>query len=373
MRVHFLSPRQGDDRGAVAVLVVILLTVLMAMAAVAVDVSSAWAMKRKLSVAADGAALAAAGAIGNSMPLGMACPDGLALASAAGQQAAATANQGTAPGSTMTQYTATCAADGSYVEVTVANQQTVPSIFAGIFSLLGSSDTTLTPARQATARVGPPKAVSGLRPYAVCTSVILGTTGYPDVTKAYAVSLSNENPDKSAQCTGTQPGQWGTVDFTPTGGGTNETVDWTVSGYPGYVTLPGQIGVDTGNPPSQVAMDSSALPYLVSSGEVVAFPVVSGCGNCSGGSKGTFYGTGFVNAQVCAYRIGAKYSDPEQSKCSDTNGVTTEIAAYAATKNNIDYLIIQPTKYTGSSYLGFSGCSIGSSCDLGARGVQLYR
>jgi hypothetical protein len=361
MRVHLnrTSVHRRDD-GAVAVLVALLMPLLLVMAAAAVDVSDAWATKRNLSVAADAAALAAAGRIGEVAPGGTDCLSKLSAdVTAAATSAAQAANQGTAPGSSITVDPPTCVDNGTAIEVHVSNSKQVESFFLSALKLFGANPQPLQPARQATARLTPATTISGLRPFAVCLSVVDSAEAHPDQT--FVADLNN----KIGICGTTKPGNWGTVDFNGGANGANDLYDWTLNGYPGAVNIPDKnLPADPGMPgPGKI---DGPLDTLLN--QVILLPVVTQYtetnGN-GGGNNASFNTVAFVGARVCGYSLNNKIG---KGTCWDN------AKAQQYLNEKVDFLQFRYFSYSTSSYPGATGtCKFGSVCDEGVTGVSLYK
>ena len=259
MRIQ-LTPR-SDDRGAIAVIVALLALVIIGLAAFAVDFGNAYAVKRKLSVAADAAAVAAAidvGQIVNNQATG--CSSGQ-LTPTTAQSAAQSVAQSTAAKvngendlsgqATVTSVTVTCTDQD--VRVSVSNGQSVPTFFGSVFGVIQTN-----PVQSATARIYPPSAPTGLRPIAACASNL--NERYDPITKTYGpllvfMSQDTLGIDSSCNRVTANPGQFDIVDFLDQGyyglfadacggnipgkGGGNAGCQdaWMESGYGGAVWL----------------------------------------------------------------------------------------------------------------------------------------
>lgn len=368
MRVQLSRARRHgpDDGGAIAIIVALLCTVMFVMAAFAVDVGNAFAVKRQLSVAADAAALDAARAVAVAesagQPIlggGRGCSSWSAAQIAAARSAASTAANATNSAndrsgeSTVDGVTVTCVGD-SRVEVKVDNSRDLDVFFGGIAGATGYS-----PARSATAAVLPRLAISGLRPYAACNTVVDAASAQPGTT--FVMDLDN----KIGLCNSTAPGNWGVVDFD---GGSNPTGDirnWTEFGYPNPVPAPdSDLPADPG---ANLAPVSSQLDTLVD--QVVLFPVVTGYTPGSGpGSNGRFNLIGFVGAKVCAYYV--SNTQYKYGSCYDA----AKAAPYQAARPRVRFIQFQYVSYTGGYSGGGATCSFSApECKYAILSAQLYR
>ena len=311
MRVLTLMAQRDKrrDDGAVAIIVSLFLIVFLIFAAFAVDIGNAYANKRQLSVAADAAALAAAKAVGESVPRGMDCEAALAAMGNATQIAKATADEINAKSNRKNAANATepvdravvtCIdADGDgqkdAVEVQVDNSRDVQTAFASIIGV----DQIATGAT-ATAIFARFPTVGGLRPWAICDGTAKASIDQPDVT--FFTGLDN----KLGICSkGPQSGNWGSVDFDGSLGNNANSAKilaaWTLNGYAGpRVDIPGLIDADPGVSQSQMLEDA----FKAITGEVVAFPAASECvGGCNGNTA-KFDTLGVIFAKVCGVKYG---------------------------------------------------------------------
>lgn len=343
MRVQLIRDR--DDHGAIAVIVALLAVVLVGLAAFAVDFGNSYAVKRKLSVAADAAALAAASDVGKiALTQATGCSGGL-LQPASAQAAAQTVAQTTATAvnsrndlsgqATVTSVTVTCTSQD--VRVNVVNHQTVPTLFGSVF---GVSQTD--PTRSATARVFSSDTYSGLRPIAACASTVqVRYQPKSGVQQPFLVFMDKNSLGSltglDTTCYKASSGQWDVANFldqgyynpasgyfsdpcaggNPQSGGNGKCqAAWLENGYGGAVYLknphvyvpdpalrtnaadPGLLGN------SGVASSNSfrnALDTLP--GKVVLIPVVDWLSNAKIGIKNVndrFGLTGVVAVRVCA-------------------------------------------------------------------------
>jgi Flp pilus assembly protein TadG len=412
--------RRGDDDGAIAVLVALLAVVLVGMAAFAVDLGNAYAVKRKLSVTADSAALAGAAAASKALSVGSASCDTAsgqitpasqqALGQAAAQSAAAAVmSQGDLSGrSTLSPVTLTCTADD--IRVTVTNAQSVPTFFAGVF---GVADTN--PVGAATARAFVPGSASGLKPIAACTDTVSSRYSPPTSSRPFLVFMDNSgNP-----CGISSAGNWGILNFddqgqynaAPTGpfddpncsSGGSATCQalWMSTGYYDRVYVPnpspfvtdpalravgrpglaGSTGQGVGNA-FKTALES--MP-----GKVISLPVaqwVAGPGN-----NARFGITGIVSVRVCAVRSQNSYITdpaPRAGECDNAVSGPPNRAPYNGnlpdqtiseytwwnTGNNKYALWVEPVSYiTSGSSDPRTGCLFVVGCDLNTRAVSLFR
>lgn len=409
-----------DDEGAIAIIVALLAVVLIGMAAFAVDLGNAYAVKRKLSVTADAAAIAGVSAASKALRAGTASCDtasGLitpaarqtAAQAAAQTAAAAVMSQGDLSGnSTLTPVVLSCTADD--IRVTVSNAQSVPTFFAGIF---GVADTN--PVGGATARAFVPGSASGLKPIASCTDTVNSRYDPNGPSKPFLVFMDNSgNP-----CGISASGNWGILNFddqgqynaAPTGpfddpycaAGNSATCQalWMSTGYYDRVYVPnpspwvpnpanrvaGQPGL--GGSTGQGVGNAFRTALESMPGKTISLPVaqwVSGPGN-----NARFGITGIVSVRVCAVRSQNSYitdpappagacdnavSGPPNRAPYNTNLPNQTISEYTwwTTGNNKFALWVEPVEYiTSGASDPRGGCLFVVGCDLNTRAVQLYR
>ncbi len=298
MRVQLLTPRQPhDDRGAVAVMVALLSTLLLVLAAFAVDIGNAYAVARQQSVAADAAVLAAAAKVGEAIPRGQACTQALLNSISANTLAKTTAdayntaNNKSGVSEPVVSATVTCATADA-VEVRVDNSRAVPTSLAGIIGI-----TEINPGSYAVARYQRTLSAGGLRPWAICDSVVRAAS--LALTTTFATGIDTQ----SGPCNSVASGNWGGVDFN---GGSNPAGDlaaWTLLGYPNPVTIPNPL-----LPADPGVSGSSGLDIAFTNlvGKVVLFPSVTGFNPGSGsGSNASFNAVGLATVRIC----GVKYAN----------------------------------------------------------------
>jgi len=349
------------DEGAVAILVALLATVLLGMAAFAIDIGNAYAVKRQLSVAADSAALdgarAAAAATVNGVPIlsgVQTCtnwtPQQQGAAQIAAQSAANATNAANSLNgqSTVSSVQVSCV-NGS-VQVAVDNGQTTPSFFGGVF---GANN--YHPNGQATARiVWSLSNPGGLRPFAVCNTVVNAARAAPTTT--FAIDLDN----KVGICGTSESGNWGLVSLDNSSHDSVTLRDWIQNGYPAAVEpVPGTIKSMPGNGLNSA---TSQMDGLID--QIVLFPVVTGYVGNKGGSNGQFTLVGFVAARVCGYQFNAKsntsgscWDSTLQSQYGSTEFIEFQYAGYT-------------TGYTGQG----PTCTPGTTaCAYALPAAQLYK
>jgi hypothetical protein len=256
---------QGSEGGAVLPFVAISLVVLLGVGALAVDLGNGWQTRRNLVNATDAAALAAAqeyvrGGIGCDAVA--ADYVGLNMDRARLVECDHSVN-------------------GGIGRVRVEAEADVRAFFAPVLGLGDFEAGSIT-----VVRYGAPSAVSGLRPFALCSQASPEFTAWLDQVRAgngvtsapIFIPLDGSNP---AQCNGTgmSLGNWGYTNF---GAGTPSnalTKQYILNGYPGEVST-GTWGATCANEPEHCyqaspgsAGNSPASEFASIVGKEVLFPI----------------------------------------------------------------------------------------------------
>jgi hypothetical protein len=274
------------------------MTALLVMAAFATDIANAYANARQLSVAADAASLSAAAKVGetyaSAFPNAACDPANLTTMNA--DQVAQTeadrvntANNKTGTSEPVGPVSVTCANSNKSIEVSIANDRVVKTGLAGIIGIGSIKPNSYAVARYQKSSVG-----GGLRPWAVCDSVVTAARAHPDTTYWTALGSWNAKTGDAGICGSSAPGNWGSVDFDGGGNPAGDLASWTLNGYPGSVTIP-----DPAIPADPGVSNSSGLvtafQYLV--GKVVLFPSVNSISGT--GSNATFVANGVATLKIC--------------------------------------------------------------------------
>lgn len=315
MRSQRMMRRTRGDGGAVAVIVAIMGVFLTGMLAFAADLGNAYSTQRRLSTAADGAALAAAQQLAD---LNAGC--GGAVSGAKSSAALAVADDYStnrnAPGSSLQSgtngFSLACPASSSGGLVTVGNSQQVDYAFGNLFGVASSR-----PTGRATAQYGPAKTVTGLRPFGLCqnsaevAALLASGAAFPlddDASFALRPTVRLTIDRTVSGACGTAGGNWGVLDFD---GGSNpegDTIDWVKNGYGKELDLVG--GTLSGDPgaPSGGALQNAMIDTV---GKTITLPIYDSV--TANGNGAAFHITGFVSAQLCGWKFGNKSSG---SACS---------------------------------------------------------
>ena len=397
------------ESGAVAVLVsVIILFLVIPLAAVVMDIGNAYAAQRKLSVAADAAALAAAADVGKIVVAqANGCTttaDGGNLTPASAQTNATAAALATATAvngqndlsgtSTVDSVTVTCSSN--VVQVKVSNSQNVKTIFGGIVGIDASH-----PQGQATARVFSADAYTGLRPIAACAntvSVRYNPKATPAVQQPFLVFLDKEDlgalpPPAPVACSKVSAGQWDVVNFldqgaygtqsdpcaggSPQSGGNGQCqADWLANGFQGPVYLPNPqayvndpaLRTDSADPGllgNSGISSSNAFKDALDNipGKVIQLPVVDWLSNAkvAGKQVGDRFGlVGVVTVRVCAtydknlehVASGLSAADCGGYLTPGLPGFPSETAWWGNKASQKYALWVYPINYVGSGVVG---------------------
>lgn len=291
-------PRSADDRGTVAVMVGFLMTVFLLLAAFAIDIANAYSNARQLSVAADAASLSAAAKVGEAYTTrfpNQAC-SAANLATLNATQIAQdeadrvnTANNRTGVPEPVGPVVVTCQNSDRSIQVSIKNEREIKTALAGIIGI-----DSITPNSYAIARYQKSSTGGGLRPWAVCDTVVQQSQSSSGTTFWTALGNWSAHSSDSGICGSSAPGNWGGVDFDGGNNAAGDLAAWTLTGYPGSVTIPNsELPADPGVSNSSQLVD--AFKYLV--GKVVLFPSVRKIsGNGAGAS---FDAVGAATLKIC--------------------------------------------------------------------------
>ena len=420
-----IRPRivMDDDEGAVAILVGILVVVLFGIPVFPTAFGMAYGRLRQLQAASDGAALAAAKTFADSAAEGLSCATVISTASSAARATAVTyaglnwpVNSALATGAAPSGWGGDagvayrCNPAGN-VEVQVTTTNTSPVIFAGVF---GASGFDLV--RSATAAMGAPTAVQGLRPFAVCESAVdaliaqdkltPGAAQLIPLTKTFGGSAGgsvgngngNGNDDDddgngngnggNTPCGGAA-GNWGTVDYD---GGSNPVGDivlWTDVGYPLVIDLgadqsiqldgdpgfpnPNSGNCTTGDGCQQTVNLGGALNDIL--GQQSVLPVYDQF--TGSGQTAEIRVIGFLGVRICGWKIGNRSGTVPDPTFGGTSCYDNSAAVRLPSGNNSDdALQVRVTAFIPigslSSYCGLGGGNV-PVCSTNLRVTQLIQ
>jgi Flp pilus assembly protein TadG len=235
------------ERGSVLAITAVAMLPLMMMAAVVVDGGQTYLQRQKVQTAAEATAIAAAQ---NWARTGASC--------SAGAMTLADANAG--PTSSPVCST-TGTRTGGVTTVRVGRR--ADTIFGG---LLRRTAPTMT--ATASAAVGAPNGISGLRPIALCINNPAVQTwrnsGFSSTAVIRTYFEGSSGGVSGTSCGSAVPGNWAVLDYAGGSSSNSTTRDWVVNGYPGVVTVPSTVW---GNP--GIVSGSIGLETLVGTTMIV--------------------------------------------------------------------------------------------------------
>ncbi len=389
----------GEERGAVAVTVALLMVVLVGIGAFTVDFGMSYVSTRQLQTASDSAALAAAAKFGQ---LNGNCSTISADTAARAQiqaDVAAYRTQNRA-GSTGSITAVACAADGYGIEVTYSSAGSTARALGGIFGQGNDYDT----AKSATAEVFVPPDGIGVRPYALCGSILPSVTTFP--SPVFQMDLPSTG---NSLCPGaSSSGNWWSVDCPEAPSNSNTYLgEATLNGCTSPINIvPNQaprtgsalrtylnnscpvkssscLGANTGNLGGTPILN--AWTSLVQDRRRILLPVFCGtpspCDQAAvvnaGGNNAIYPVQALVGVIVCGYHFGTNNNQnsaaiPMDGECGGLYNPSNLTAATGGNQDN--YLLLRAVRLQVSGGSGTPQCAIGdTSCDWGARGVKLTR
>jgi Flp pilus assembly protein TadG len=368
MRIQLSVSRRED--GAVAVLVAIFAVVLLGIVAFTTDFGMTYAQRQALATGADSAALAVVHAkytseisnpaqtcaqlVTNDAALGPSDPTKASTIALA--QVNANAPFGaTIPASAVTT-TLTCVSNDQILQVTVADNRTISSIFG---QMLGTSSVSIS--RQGVAALGVVNKVRGLEPIALCTNqaqaIIKQHLADVAVPRADSIQLVSLNKVwGSGACDGgggAGSGNWGWLDF-----GAGVSVPDLVNAIDNGS---GTLALNPTTPPSLAPLsgtpgnkgNSSTIDVAMNTimSHIVTLPVYDTVGGS--GATTTYNIIGFLSLKLCGY------DNKDFGDCYSS--------LVPMTGNDLQ---IQYVNYTSEGQMG-KGCGIGLTCAFNAYVTQL--
>lgn len=278
---------------AVALLPMVMVT------AVAVDGGQSLLQRQRVQAAAEATAIAAAKTWAST---GEAC--------AASALTLSDANAGS--GSTPT-CTTTGTRSGGVSTVTVG--RAVPMLFSG---LLGRNAPTAT--ATASAAIGAPNGITGLRPLALCINNPAVKTwrdsGFSSTAVIRTYFEGTNGGTAGTTCGTAVPGNWAVLDYAGGSSSNATTRDWVLNGYPGVVTVP---SVVAGNP--GIVSGSIGLETLV--GQTMIVPIFDSASN--NGSNSLYSMVSFAGLTV----VSVKLNGSSESRYMDVRFSRVATAAHS--------------------------------------------
>lgn len=216
------------DRGSILAVTAIAILPIVMVAAVVIDGGQVFLQRQRVQAAAEASALAAAKEWAGS---GSSC--------AAPSLALADANAGSGSSPTCTT-TGTRSGGVTIVQVS----RPAPTIFGGLLSR--SAPTT---AATASAAIGAPNGITGLRPLALCINnpavKVWRDSGFTSTAVIRTYFEGSNGGAAGTSCGSAVPGNWAVLDYAGGSSSNATTKSWVLDGYPGVISVPSQIW---GNP-----------------------------------------------------------------------------------------------------------------------------
>lgn len=292
--------------------------------AVAVDGGQALLQRQRVQAAAEATAIAAARTWAST---GQACaPSAMTFSDA---------NAGS--GSTPT-CTTTGTRSGGVTTVTVG--RSVPMVFSG---LLGRTPPTAT--ATASAAIGAPNGITGLRPLALCINNPAVRTwrdsGFSSTAVIRTYFEGTNGGTAGTTCGTAVPGNWAVLDYAGGSSSNATTREWVLDGYPGVVTVP---SVVAGNP--GIVSGSIGLETLV--GKTMIVPIFDQASN--NGSNSLYSMVSFAGLTV----VSVKLNGSSSSRYMD---VRFSRVATAATSLSPNVTNLGAVTWKLCSYDGEGSCS----------------
>ena len=390
-------PLHGEERGAVAVTVALLMIVIVGIGAFTVDFGMSYVSTRQLQAASDSAALAAAskyGEISGSCTV-LAADSAARAACRAPSTAYRTDNRA---GSTGSITSVACSPDGKALDITYNSAGSTESALGGIFGQSGGYNS----AKSATARVQVPTSGIGVRPYALCGSLLPSITTFP--SPVFRMDLPSTG---NSMCPGAaSSGNWWSIDCpeapsnsntylgTATEFGCTDPINIVPNQAPRtgatlrtYLTNSCPVksstclGANTGNLGGTPILN--AWTSLVQAQKRIMLPVFCGvpspCDQAAvvnaGGNNAIYPVQSLVGVIVCGYHFGTNNNQnsaaiPMTGECGGTNNPSNLTAAPGSNQDN--YLLLRAIRLQVSGGSGDPQCALGdTSCDLGLRTIKL--
>lgn len=298
MRLLTLSGRdtRSHDSGSVVAITALALLPLMMIGAVAVDGGQAYLQRQKVQTAAEATAMAAARTWAQT---GTPC--------AATSMVLVDANAGS-------NSSPTCTTTGTRSSgiTTVRVSRPTETHFA---ELLGRSAPVMS--ATASAAIGAPNGLTGLRPLALCINNPAVRTwrdsGFTSTAVIRTYFEGGSVGTGANSCGSAVPGNWAVLDYAGGSSSNAVTKDWVLNGYPGSVTVPSQVW---GNP--GIVSGSIGLETLV--GQTMIVPIFDTAIN--NGSNSLYSLVSFAALTVVSTRLSgnsaSRYMDVRFSRVTTT-------------------------------------------------------
>ncbi|KRF24174.1 MULTISPECIES: pilus assembly protein TadG-related protein [unclassified Phycicoccus] len=393
-----LRSRRRDERGAVAVTVAMLMVVLVGIGAFTVDFGVSYVSTRQLQTASDSAALAAATKYGQ-LPGSCAVLAADTAAKAAVQSGVTSYREENRAGSTGSITSVACSPDGKALDITYSSAGSTESFLGGVFGHSSGYNST----KSATARVQVPTQGIGVRPYALCGSILPSVTTFP--SPVFQMDLPSTG---NSLCPGAaSSGNWWSIDCPEAPSNSNTYLgEATLNGCTDPISIvPNQgtrtgsdlrnylnnscpvkssscLGANTGNLGGTPILN--AWSSLVQERKRILLPVFCGtpspCDQAAvvnaGGNNAIYPVQALVGVIVCGYHFGTNNNQnsaaiPMDGDCGGLNNPNGLTAAPGGNQDN--YLLLRAVRIQVSGSSGDPQCAMGDTCDLGARIYKLVK
>ena len=304
--MHHLNNAEQDRGSVVAVTALALLPIVM-IAAVVVDGGQAFLQRQRVQAAAEATVMSASRTWAET---GAPC--------SASSMLLADANAGS--GSTPTCTTSGTRSSGV---TTVRVSRPTSTRFGG---LLGRSAPVMS--SSASAAIGAPNGLTGLRPLALCINNPAVRTWRDSGFSSTAVIrtyFEGGSPGSGANsCGSAVPGNWAVLDYAGGSSSNATTKDWVLNGYPGTVTVPSQVWGNPGAVSGSIGLDT-----LV--GQTMIVPIFDTAAN--NGSNSLYSLVSFAGLTV----VGTKLTGTSDSRYMDVrfSRVTTAASRLASDVPNL--------------------------------------
>ncbi|GAA2169431.1 hypothetical protein GCM10009845_35820 [Pedococcus bigeumensis] len=377
----------------------ILMVVLVGIGAFTIDFGLSYVSTRQLQTASDSAVLTAASKY-SLLPGDCATLAADAAQKATVQTAVQTYREENRPDSTGAITSVACAPDGKSLDITYKSAGSTASVLGGVFG----QSSGYSSERSATARVSVYTGGIGVRPYALCGSILPSITTFP--SPVFQMDLPSTG---NTLCPGaSSSGNWWSIDCpeapsnsstylgTATEFGCTDPITIvpnqaprTGSALRTYLTnsCPAKssscLGANTGNLGGTPILN--AWTTLVQDRKRILLPVFCGtpspCDQAAvvnaGGNNAIYPVQALVGVIVCGYHFGTNNNQnsaaiPMDGDCGGTNNPNGLTAAPGGNQDN--YLLLRAVRLQVTGGSGDPQCPLGdATCDLGARTVSLVK
>lgn len=316
--MHLLNNSENDRGSVLAVTAIALLPIVMILAVV-VDGGQAYLQKQQVQAAAEATVMSASRTWAET---------GAPCASSSMLLADANAGANSSP---------TCSTTGTRSSgvTTVGVSRSTSTRFG---SLLGRAAPVMS--ATASAAVGAPNGITGLRPLALCINNPAVKTwrdsGFTSTAVIRTYFEGGSVGSGTNSCGSAVPGNWAVLDYAGGSSSNATTKEWVLSGYPGSITVPSQVW---GNP--GIVSGSIGLETLI--GRTMIVPIFDTAIN--NGSNSLYSLVSFAGLTV----VGTKLNGTASSRYMDVrfSRVTTGAASLSTDVPNLGTVTWKLCSYDG--------------------------